>query len=109
MPETVNISIDNHIHANKTSLDHITITEVDFDSSTSIVIPAKKCLEKIIIWVDSTGTVSVGDTDGGVEHMNETVFAGDDGYILSLDLFSVAGRTIYVTGGTGLHIKYYIA
>ena len=80
---------------------------IDFDTSQSIAIPAKHCLSKIIIWVDATGTVSVGDTDGGVEYMNETVFLNEP-FILNLDLFSIAGQTIYVTGGTGLHIKYYI-
>ena len=103
---TVSVSYG-HYHANKSSLDLITITNTDWTTSQAITIPAERCLEKIIVWVSSNQNIKVGDSASTGEYWDGTVTTSEP-LILTLDLFSVAGQTVYVSGTSG-SVKYYIA
>jgi len=76
-----------------------------FDVEYEIVIPEITQLVDISIWVDENQTINVGDTNGSSEYLSVAMVVGTP-EILGMGLFSIAGQSIWVTGGNGINIKY---
>jgi hypothetical protein len=72
-------------------------TAVAYDADGTYLIPAGSILESVVILPGSNTNVKIGTASGLEDLMPETAVT-TDGYMVVLNLFSKAGRTIYFTG-----------
>lgn len=86
--------------------DSVSGSTVDF----TIIIPAKKMLERIIVYSDNPtlDAVRVGDSVGTTEHAQENIQTGGIPLIIDLFIFAISSRTIHVRVADGVTYKYYI-
>lgn len=93
-------------------IDSITVSKngggilVDFDNSLTITVPPTTSLSNTVIWVDTTQTIKIGSTVGGGEYYEEQITGGTS--MTFGNIFSIAGQNVYISGSTGIHIKYYL-
>ena len=73
----------------------------------SVVIPPERMLVELAIWSPTTQQITVGDSLGSTEYMDDLVIANVP-YILDLKVFAITQKTLYVQGSGTINVKKYI-
>ena len=78
-------------------------------TTKTIVIPADQMLAEVVIWSAVAAVISVGDSLGSGEYLqNETLTPGEP-LVLSLNVFAPGAlKNIFVTTDNSISLKYYV-